>query len=77
MSCILSFCIFTAAASVGARMPYESTEEHDFLDGVLAATILHSMNRLSHSTRCVHQRLELGFLNFLQQFRKIYIGMFV
>lgn len=29
------------------RLPYESSEECDYLDGVLAATILQMMNRLN------------------------------
>ena len=41
---------------------------------VLAATILHMMSRLGQYTRYVHERLELAYLNFMQQFRKIYIG---
>jgi exportin-7 len=55
-------------------MPYESTDEHDYQDGVLAAAILQIMHGLGLYTRFVHERLELSFLNFMQQFRKIYIG---
>lgn len=52
---ILAFCIYIASAAVGARyyikidcrLPYESSEECDYLDGVLAATILQMMNRLN------------------------------
>jgi hypothetical protein len=41
---------------------------------VLAATILQMMNQLGQYTRFVHEKLELAFLNFVQQFRKVYIG---
>ena len=46
------------------------------LDAVLAANVLHMMSQLGQSTRVVHERLELAFLNFMQQFRKVYIGKF-
>jgi exportin-7 len=32
------------------------------------------MNQLGQYTRFVHEKLELAFLNFVQQFRKVYIG---
>ena len=74
LSTLLAFCIYTGASGIGGRIPYESTEEDDYQDGVLAATVLQMIDRLAKYTKCVDKSLELSFLTFMYQFRKIYIA---
>ncbi|KAI8616087.1 Xpo7 protein [Chytriomyces sp. MP71] len=77
----LTWIVYIMGACVGARSPTQNTEEHEILDGSLAAKILHLMNmdgnfvvRLREMGDTSNRSLDLALLYFFYQFRKIYIG---
>lgn len=65
--------------SVGSRIPYQSTEEDDMIDGEICCKVIQLLN---FNQLCMNQKqifipnskLELAFLYFFNQFRKSYIG---
>lgn len=76
----LTWLVYIIGAIVGGRGGISSPEEHDLIDGELAARVFQLMRvndavvnqSQSHSASKI--KLELALLYFIQQFRKVYIG---
>eukprot|EP00794_Sanderia_malayensis_P005744 gene5744-6446_t len=72
----LTWLVYTIGYSIGGRISFSATDEHDSFDAELCCRVLTLMNltdsKLSEGR--VGARLELGLLTFFEQFRKIYIG---
>ncbi|XP_030756336.1 exportin-7 [Sitophilus oryzae] len=71
----LTWLVYIIGSAIGGRVSFNSSEEHDTMDGELVCRVLQLMNltdnRLSQGG-C--ERLELAMLSFFEQFRKIYVG---
>eukprot|EP00026_Physarum_polycephalum_P001451 Phypoly_transcript_01453.p1 GENE.Phypoly_transcript_01453~~Phypoly_transcript_01453.p1 ORF type:complete len:1056 (-),score=108.05 Phypoly_transcript_01453:168-3335(-) len=76
----LTWLVYIIGAILGGRGAISSSEEHDLIDGELAARVFQLMSlndavinqTQSHSASKV--KLELALLYFIQSFRKVYIG---
>ncbi|KAI9189944.1 hypothetical protein H9P43_001377 [Blastocladiella emersonii ATCC 22665] len=69
----LTYLIYVAGALVGSRIPYQSPDVHDQLDGELACLIFKALE-LQQSAPSKPVYTEHAFLYFYSQFRKSYIG---
>nr|BAJ98481.1 predicted protein [Hordeum vulgare subsp. vulgare] len=73
----LTLVIFVIASMIGARIPYQSTEAHDKLDGelcVLALDALQAQSRSSANDPNYASRVESAMLFFFNSYRKSYVG---
>eukprot|EP00795_Rhopilema_esculentum_P012102 gene12102-2703_t len=72
----LTWLVFMIGYSIGGRISFSATEEHDAFDAELCTRVLTLMNltdsKLSQGR--ISARFEFGLLSFFEQFKKIYIG---
>uniref|UniRef100_H2ZGH4 Importin N-terminal domain-containing protein n=1 Tax=Ciona savignyi TaxID=51511 RepID=H2ZGH4_CIOSA len=72
----LTWIIHLVGAVVGGRVSFAATDDHDAMDGELVIRVLQLMDvtdrRLPSGNGFV--TIELAFLSFFEQFRKIYVG---
>uniref|UniRef100_A0A6A7FXJ8 Exportin-7-A-like n=2 Tax=Hirondellea gigas TaxID=1518452 RepID=A0A6A7FXJ8_9CRUS len=72
----LTWLVYIIGSVLGGRMVFNTTEEHDAMDGELACRVLQLMNLtdscLLRGDGC--ERLEIATISFFDQFRKIYVG---
>jgi len=71
--------INVCAMTVGSRIPYQSTEEDDILDGEICCKVMQllNLNQMWMSQKPMflpNRKLEMAFLFFFNNFRKSYIG---
>ena len=73
----VTWLVFLVGAAIGGRVAFSSSEDHDLADGDLICRVLQLM-RLSDERLAAGrggcEQLELAFIYFLAQFRKIYIS---
>jgi exportin-7 len=70
----LSWVVYLVSSVIGGRVSY-AEQEADQLDGELIIRILTLMNYTDqHLDKRGCEHLELAYLSFLEQFRKVYIG---
>uniref|UniRef100_A0A1I8FZR5 Importin N-terminal domain-containing protein n=1 Tax=Macrostomum lignano TaxID=282301 RepID=A0A1I8FZR5_9PLAT len=72
--CKLAWLTYFMGACVGGRISFNSTDVHDELDSELCCRVLQLMRLADQRLPHAAHRLELAFLYFLDQFRKIYVG---
>ncbi|TPX35726.1 hypothetical protein SmJEL517_g01976 [Synchytrium microbalum] len=75
-----TWCVHIMGACICARTPYQSAEEHDFIDGGKLIAIFQLMNVnqtwVGQSGAAFgNEKLDLSFVYFFQQFRKSYISL--
>ncbi|XP_025828927.1 exportin-7 isoform X1 [Agrilus planipennis] len=71
----LTWLVYIIGSAIGGRVSFNSNEEHDAMDGELVCRVLTLMNLTdSRLAQGGCEKLELAMLNFIEQFRKIYIG---
>ncbi|CAG0893046.1 unnamed protein product [Darwinula stevensoni] len=71
----LTWLVYIIGAAVGGRVSFNTSEEHDSMDGEIVCRVLQLMNLTdSQLSQGGSQQLELAMLSFMEQFRKIYIG---
>ena len=71
----LTWLVYIIGAAIGGRVSFNTNEEHDSMDGELVCRVLQLMQLTdSRLTQEGCERLELAFLSFFEQFRKIYVG---
>lgn len=71
----LTWLVYIIGSAIGGRIQFGTNDEHDVMDGELVVRVLQLMNLTdSRLPQCGSEKLELAFLNFFEQFRKIYIG---
>jgi len=71
----LTWLVYVIGSCIGGRICSMATDEHDMLDGDLIIRVLTLMNITdSRLTQSGFEKMELGFLNFLEMVRKIYIN---
>nr|CAB3267798.1 exportin-7-A-like [Phallusia mammillata] len=72
----LTWIIHLVGAVIGGRVSFAATDEHDAMDGELVIRVLQLMaitdRRLPEGNG--NSTIELAFLSFFEQFRKIYVG---
>ncbi|ORX83183.1 exportin-7 [Anaeromyces robustus] len=71
--------INVCAMTVGIRIPYQSTEEDDIIDGEICCKIMQllNLNQMWMTQKPMfipNNKLEMAFLYFFSNFRKSYIG---
>lgn len=67
--------MYIIGAAIGGRVSFNTNDEHDVMDGEMVVRVLQLMNLTdSRLPQSGCEKLELSFLNFFEQFRKIYIG---
>ncbi|XP_065226842.1 exportin-7 isoform X3 [Planococcus citri] len=71
----LTWLVYIIGAAIGGRVSFNTNDEHDVMDGEMVVRVLQLMNLTdSRLPQSGCEKLELSFLNFFEQFRKIYIG---
>ncbi|UYV75244.1 XPO7 [Cordylochernes scorpioides] len=71
----LTWLVYIIGSAIGGRVSFNSTEEHDAMDGELVCRVLQLMNLTdSRLAQKGCEKLELAMLSFFEQFRKIYVG---
>lgn len=71
----LAWLVFVVGSVVGGRVAFASTEKHDELDGELVCRVLKIISETDFRLpQQMFPKLELSYLAFLEQFKKIYIG---
>ncbi|KAI9224421.1 armadillo-type protein [Blastocladiella britannica] len=69
----LTFLVYLASAMIGARMPYQSPESQDSLDGELSCAVLETL-QLNQRAPTMLPAMNSAVMYFFSQFRKSYIG---
>ncbi|KAF2366896.1 Armadillo-type fold [Trinorchestia longiramus] len=72
----LTWLVYMIGSVLGGRISFNTSEEHDAMDGELVCRVLQLMNLtdscLMQGDGC--ERLEIATISFFDQFRKIYVG---
>lgn len=71
----ITWLVFIIGHCIGSRVSFSSTDEHDRLDGELCSRILQLMNLTDMKLPQIgSEKLELAYLTFFEEFKRIYIG---
>ncbi|KAL7747065.1 hypothetical protein RI367_007561 [Sorochytrium milnesiophthora] len=68
-----AWIVYIIATFVGGRVPYQSPESNDTIDGELSCIVLQLLS-LTQGPQTSSEPLDSAFLYFFQQFRKSYIA---
>jgi len=74
----ITWLIYVIAKVIGGRGQYQTADEYDLIDGELSSKVLAFVNLnemwVTQFPTLGNEKLNLAFLQFFQQFRKVYIG---
>ncbi|KAK8737903.1 hypothetical protein OTU49_004293 [Cherax quadricarinatus] len=71
----LTWLVYMIGSAIGGRVSFNTSDDHDAMDGELVCRILQLMNLTdTYLPQGGCERRELATISFFEQFRKIYVG---